>query len=82
MKQGEPHPRHSEVAYKMRKMQITYKRKCGNCGLLHPSKPTEAVSRFRIGLRSVGDSGFVNPVRSAAYESVPHAPAGAHLSGP
>ena len=46
MKQGEPHPRHSEVAYKMRKMQITYKRKCGNCGLLHPSKTNR--SRFEI----------------------------------
>jgi hypothetical protein len=82
MNHGESHPRDPEVAYKMRKIQITNKKKIGNCRLVRLSKTNR--SRFEIPnrLRSVGDSGFVNPLRSAAYESVPHAPAGAHLSGP
>jgi hypothetical protein len=73
IKHGHPPP-DAEVAYKMQKIQITDKRNVATAADRIFRKPTEAVSRFRIGLRSVGDSEFVNPVRSAAYESVRHAP--------
>jgi hypothetical protein len=38
MNHGESHPRDPEVAYKMRKIQITNKKKIGNCRLVRLSK--------------------------------------------
>ena len=46
MNHGESHPHDPEVAYKMRKIQITNKKKIGNCGLVRLSKTNR--SRFEI----------------------------------
>jgi hypothetical protein len=82
MNPGESHPRDPEVAYKMRKIQITNKKKIGNCRLVRLSKTNR--SRFEIPNRPalgrrlrIRQSRQVRRVRVGSARS-----AGAHLSGP